>query len=187
MNKAYFCRNFFRIDWRHKRLKNTIDLLIFYGEHFYGFLESELLKNLKTQERTRFSFWKLPKRLMSITSCKLTCYVKSVFAKFTTDLFLISKTAASLKRNSLELMFSTNSSFFFKKEGPSHQNFSLAKFMFKQTSSSYKSAGLCFVSIYLHRFMTLNFLISCKRFSTNIPNPFSNDLIQNRVIGESDQ
>ena len=40
MNKPYLCRNFFLIDWRHKRLKNTIDLLLFYGEHFYGFSES---------------------------------------------------------------------------------------------------------------------------------------------------
>ena len=39
MNKPYFCRIFFLIDWRHKRLKNTIDL--FYGEHFYGFSESD--------------------------------------------------------------------------------------------------------------------------------------------------
>ena len=29
MNKPYFCRNFFVTDWRHKRLKNTIDLLLF--------------------------------------------------------------------------------------------------------------------------------------------------------------
>ena len=41
MNKPYFCRNFSLTDWRHKRIKNTIDLLLFYGEHFYGFLESE--------------------------------------------------------------------------------------------------------------------------------------------------
>ena len=40
MNKPYFCRNFFLTDRRHKRLKNTIDLLLFYREHFYGFLES---------------------------------------------------------------------------------------------------------------------------------------------------
>ena len=32
------CRNF--IDWRHKCLNNTIDLLLFYGKHFYGFSES---------------------------------------------------------------------------------------------------------------------------------------------------
>ena len=32
---------FFLTDWRHKRLKNTIDLLLFYGEYFYGFSESE--------------------------------------------------------------------------------------------------------------------------------------------------
>ena len=44
MNKPYFCRNFFLIDWRHKRLKNTIDLLLFYGEHFYGFSESDFSK-----------------------------------------------------------------------------------------------------------------------------------------------
>ena len=41
MNKPYFCRNFFLTDLRHKRLKNTIDLLLFCGEHFYGFSESE--------------------------------------------------------------------------------------------------------------------------------------------------
>ena len=33
MNKPYFCRNSF--------LKNTIDVLLFYGEHFYGFSESD--------------------------------------------------------------------------------------------------------------------------------------------------
>ena len=40
MNKPYFCRIFFLTDWRYKRLKNTIDLLLFCGEHFYGFSES---------------------------------------------------------------------------------------------------------------------------------------------------
>ena len=42
MSMPYFCRNFFLIDWRHERLKNTIDLFLFYGEHFYGFSESDL-------------------------------------------------------------------------------------------------------------------------------------------------
>ena len=42
MNKPYFCQNFFLTDWCHKRLKNTIDLLLFYEEHFYGFSESAL-------------------------------------------------------------------------------------------------------------------------------------------------
>ena len=42
MNKPYFCQDFFLTDWRHKRLKNTIDLLLFYGEHFYGFSEHVL-------------------------------------------------------------------------------------------------------------------------------------------------
>ena len=32
MNKPYFCQNFFLTDWRPKRLKNKIDLLLFYGE-----------------------------------------------------------------------------------------------------------------------------------------------------------
>ena len=35
---------FFLIDWRHKRFKNTIDLFLFYGEHFYGFSESVFWK-----------------------------------------------------------------------------------------------------------------------------------------------
>ena len=42
MIKPYFCKKIFLADWRHKRLKNTIDLLLFYGEPFYGFLESEI-------------------------------------------------------------------------------------------------------------------------------------------------
>ena len=33
MNKPYFRRNFVLTDWRHERLKNTIDLLLFYGEN----------------------------------------------------------------------------------------------------------------------------------------------------------
>ena len=39
---------FFLADWRHKRLKNTKDLTLFYGEHepFYGFSESEINGNL---------------------------------------------------------------------------------------------------------------------------------------------
>ena len=41
MNKLYFCRIFFLTDWRHKCLKNTTDLLLFYGEHFNEFSESE--------------------------------------------------------------------------------------------------------------------------------------------------
>ena len=51
MNKPYFCRNFFVTDLRHKRLKNTIDLLLFYRKHFYGFSEGEKwkLKNKKTR------------------------------------------------------------------------------------------------------------------------------------------
>ena len=43
MKKPYFCKKNFLTDWRHKRLKNKIDLLLFYGEHFYGFSESETI------------------------------------------------------------------------------------------------------------------------------------------------
>ena len=48
MNKPYFCQNIFLKDWRHKRLKKTIDLLLFDGEHFYGFSES-VMTNHTTQ------------------------------------------------------------------------------------------------------------------------------------------
>ena len=37
-----FAEIFFLIDWNHKRLKNTIDLLLFYGEHLYEFLDSDV-------------------------------------------------------------------------------------------------------------------------------------------------
>ena len=47
MNKPYFCRNFFLIDWCHKHLKNKIDILLFYAEHFYEFPESDLWKRQK--------------------------------------------------------------------------------------------------------------------------------------------
>ena len=47
INKPYYCRDFFLTDWRHKCLKNTMDLLLFYGEYFYGFSESDLRKRRK--------------------------------------------------------------------------------------------------------------------------------------------
>ena len=64
MNKPYFCQIFFLTDWHHKRLKNTIDLLLFYGffyDHFYGFSESALSlkkskrKNGETEDETSAS------------------------------------------------------------------------------------------------------------------------------------
>ena len=45
MNKQYFCQNFFLTGWHQKHLKNTIDLLLFYGEQFYEFLESEIAED----------------------------------------------------------------------------------------------------------------------------------------------
>ena len=41
MTKPYSCQNFYLTDWPHKCLKNATDLLLFYGEHFFEFLESE--------------------------------------------------------------------------------------------------------------------------------------------------
>ena len=40
-SKVFLIDNFL-IDWHQKDLKNKIDQLLFYGEHFYGFLESDL-------------------------------------------------------------------------------------------------------------------------------------------------
>ena len=107
-----------KISW--ERFSSFLSRIYFNNITFFNEFCFKLLENLKSHERKRFSFWKLPKRFMSITSSKLTCFGKSVFAKFTTDLFLISKTPASLKLSLLELIFSMNSSFFFEKKGPSH-------------------------------------------------------------------
>ena len=41
MNKPYFCITFSLADLRHKRLKNKIELLLFYRGHFYRFSESD--------------------------------------------------------------------------------------------------------------------------------------------------
>ena len=46
MNKLYFCGNFFLIDWRHKRVKNTIDLYTFmdFGKVIYENAEKKKKK-----------------------------------------------------------------------------------------------------------------------------------------------
>ena len=57
---------FLLIDWRHKRLKNTIDLFLFYGEHFCGISESDLSKCRE-------------KKVLFCTYCKgLFCFLKIV-------------------------------------------------------------------------------------------------------------
>ena len=53
MNNLYFWRKFFLTDWRHKRLKDTIDLLLVYREHFYGFSESAL----QSQQKDKVMLW----------------------------------------------------------------------------------------------------------------------------------
>ena len=50
MNKPYFWWNFFLIDWHHRCLANTIDLLLFYGEHVYGFSESVVTTFMRIKE-----------------------------------------------------------------------------------------------------------------------------------------
>ena len=56
MNKPHFWRIFFLTYWRHKRLKNTIDLLLFYGELFYGFSQSVLCKGSKNPA-LEYEYW----------------------------------------------------------------------------------------------------------------------------------
>ena len=45
--KAVLLQKFFLIDWCHECLKNTTELLLFYGEYFYGFSKSDLWKRWK--------------------------------------------------------------------------------------------------------------------------------------------
>ena len=53
MNKLYFCWYF------HKCLKNTIDLLLFYEEHFHEFSES-VTGNLSVETNDTLGPWKYP-------------------------------------------------------------------------------------------------------------------------------
>ena len=72
MNKPYLCQKIFLTDWRHKALKNTIDLLLVYGEHFYGFSESEIMRakscstsyanDLINRGVNRIYYWKWEKK-----------------------------------------------------------------------------------------------------------------------------
>ena len=49
---------FFLTDWRCKRIKNTIDLLLFYREHFYGFSESEFTVEFFFQfQKSVIEYW----------------------------------------------------------------------------------------------------------------------------------
>ena len=57
MNKPYFCRIIFLTDWRHEGLKNTINRLLFYAEHYpwifgkyHNFYIFELMIHLLTEE-----------------------------------------------------------------------------------------------------------------------------------------
>ena len=56
MDKLYLCQNIFFIDWCHKCLKNTTDLFLFYREHFYGFLESDLWKCWKKTFHNKYIY-----------------------------------------------------------------------------------------------------------------------------------
>ena len=59
----------FLIDWRHKRLKNKTDLLLFYREHFLGFSEHDL--------------WKLRKKPIHFTTdISVNIYGLQIFSSF---------------------------------------------------------------------------------------------------------
>ena len=66
MNKPYFCQIFFLTDWHHKRLKNTIDLLLFYGFFYLHFgkcivfkkIEEKKRRNRRWNQRFRYEFFK---------------------------------------------------------------------------------------------------------------------------------
>ena len=75
---------FFLEDWRHKRLKNTIDLLLFYGEHFYGFLQSGLWKR---QKKTPFH----NKHIYIYGSQTFWCFMKFYFAHIVRVCFVFKK------------------------------------------------------------------------------------------------
>ena len=74
MNKPYFRRNFFLTDWGYKRLKNKIDLLLFYRKHFYGFSESVFMLGEKESLGSRL-------RLLR-ASCCLGKWVLSILRRF---------------------------------------------------------------------------------------------------------
>ena len=57
MNMPYFCRNFFLTDWRHKRLKNTIDLCYFTENTSTDFRKVKCWNSLLRQ----INFHELPK------------------------------------------------------------------------------------------------------------------------------
>ena len=59
--KWYFWGNFSLVDWQHRGLKNTVDLLLFYWEHFYEFSES--LKNKPVHLQYKFEWMAMQKSL----------------------------------------------------------------------------------------------------------------------------
>ena len=52
---------FFLTGWCHKRLKNTIDLLLFYGELLYEFLESVVSATKIDENTTKIVNYYFPK------------------------------------------------------------------------------------------------------------------------------
>ena len=84
-------KKFFFMDWHHKHLKNVIDLLLFYEEHFHGFSESDL--------------WK--RRKKTFISQHIYLYESQIFQSFMKLYFVhIVKVCFVFKKQSLCLYFS---------------------------------------------------------------------------------
>ena len=64
---------FFSHRWHHKCLRNTIDLLLFYREYFYGFLGSDLWKRQKKKTfiSQHTSIYKVPRHFEVLWSFNL--------------------------------------------------------------------------------------------------------------------
>ena len=85
MNKSYFCQNLFLIDWRHKHVKNTIDLLLIYREHFYGFSERDLWKRWKKKHLFHNS------RYLYIRVTDILKFYEVLFCTYCKGLFCLKK------------------------------------------------------------------------------------------------
>ena len=76
---------FLLIDWCHKRLKNTIDLLLFYREHFYGFSMKMSEKKFTSQQIYLY------RRVTDIFK-----FYGVLFCTYCKDLFCLQKTVIML-------------------------------------------------------------------------------------------
>ena len=57
MKKLYFCQIFFIIDWLHKHLKNTIDLLFYTSMDFLKMINENVWKKILISQQIYHSMW----------------------------------------------------------------------------------------------------------------------------------